>query len=114
MTQTTAALAAATFATSTVPSTAAWDGQDRSIEVHNRTSYDILNIFSAREGRPWGRDLLGDETILQSGYYVTVNPEDNTNACWFQFKAVFEDGDEVVSDIINACTESSWDFTDEE
>lgn len=71
----------------------AWD---QHVTIHNDSSYDIINFYASNTGTDsWGRDRLGTQ-ILPAGYEITLDITDNSGACHFDFRSVFEDGDEVT------------------
>ncbi|MBE0579456.1 hypothetical protein [Devosia sp.] len=61
--------------------------------------------------RSWEEDILGRD-ILPSGSSVVINIDDGSGYCKYDFLAVFEDGDEVVSNDNNVCELSDFNFTD--
>ncbi|MDB5623084.1 MAG: hypothetical protein JWR39_1647 [Devosia sp.] len=85
---------------------------DRRVQINNKTSYDIVRFHASNTGtRSWEEDVLGKD-ILRSGESVLVNIDDGTGYCRYDFLAVFDDGDEVVSSDNNVCELSEFDFTE--
>lgn len=85
---------------------------DRRVRINNKSSYDIIEFYASNTGsRSWEEDILG-RNILPSGNSVVINIDDGSGYCKYDFKAVFEDGDEVVSSDNNVCELSDFNFTD--
>lgn len=85
---------------------------DRRVRINNRSSYDIIEFYASNTGsRSWEEDILGRD-ILPSGTSVVINIDDGSGYCKYDFLAVFEDGDEVVSADNNVCELSDFNFTD--
>jgi hypothetical protein len=108
MKKTVAGLALAFLAASVVN---AW-ALDRRVQINNETSYDIVEFYASNTGTTdWEEDILGSD-VLQSGQSVMINIDDGQGYCKFDFLAVFEDGDQVVSSDNNVCELSQFSFTD--
>lgn len=85
---------------------------DRRVRINNRSSYDIIEFYASNTGtRSWEEDILG-RNILPSGSSVVINIDDGSGYCKYDFLAVFEDGDEVVSNDNNVCELTDFNFTD--
>jgi hypothetical protein len=85
---------------------------DRRVRINNKSSYDIIEFYASNTGtRSWQEDILGRE-ILPSGSSVVINIDDGSGYCKYDFLAVFEDGDKVVSNDNNVCELSDFNFTD--
>nr|WP_295886085.1 hypothetical protein [uncultured Devosia sp.] len=85
---------------------------DRRVRINNKSSYDIVEFYASNTGsRSWEEDILG-RNILPSGSSVVINIDDGSGYCKYDFLAVFEDGDEVVSNDNNVCELSDFNFTD--
>ena len=103
-----AVLALAVFAAGAVDAAAL----DRRVRINNKSSYDIIEFYASNTGsRSWEEDILGRD-ILPSGSSVVINIDDGSGYCKYDFLAVFEDGDEVVSNDNNVCELSDFNFTD--
>jgi hypothetical protein len=84
---------------------------DRRVRINNKSSYDIIEFYASNTGsRSWEEDILGRD-ILPSGSSVVINIDDGSGYCKYDFMAVFEDGDEVVSNDNNVCELSDFNFT---
>jgi hypothetical protein len=85
---------------------------DRRVRIINNSSYDIHEFYASSVGaKTWEEDILGSD-ILTSGSDVVINIDDGTGYCKYDFRAVFEDGDEVVSDSVNVCEISEFTYSD--
>jgi hypothetical protein len=85
---------------------------DRRVQINNVSSYTIMEFYASNTGTTnWEEDILGKD-VLPPGSSVMVNIDDGSGYCKFDFLAVFEDGDEVVSADNNVCELASFDFTD--
>lgn len=84
---------------------------DRRVKIINSSSYDIYEFYASNTGsNSWEEDILG-KNILPAGNSVNINIDDGTGYCKYDFKAVFEDGDEVVSADNNVCELAQFTFT---
>jgi hypothetical protein len=55
--------------------------------------------------------LLGDE-VLTAGAEVAIDFDDRSGYCLFDLRAVFADGDELVSERVNICDENRFYYRD--
>jgi len=99
-----AVIAAALAATVVLPVLApAALAQDRRVRIHNNTGYTLYRFYSTDSGSTrWGRDVMGS-SVLRSGSSMVLNFDNRQGYCLFDFKAVFEDGDELTSNRVNVC-----------
>ena len=101
-------LAAAPFA-STIGSAVA---MERKVQINNQTSYTIVEFYASNTGtNDWQEDILGSD-VLASGSSVSINIDDGSGYCKYDFLAVFDDGDQLVSADNNVCELDSFNFTD--
>lgn len=101
-------LATALFA-STIGSAVA---MERKVQINNQTSYTIVEFYASNTGtNDWQEDILGSD-VLPSGSSVTINIDDGSGYCKFDFLAVFDDGDQLVSADNNVCELDVFNFTD--
>ena len=85
---------------------------DRRVNIINNTYYDIREFYASNVGsRNWEEDILGRD-ILPAGYEVVVNIDDRSGYCKFDFRAVFEDGDEVITEGVNVCEVGEFTYND--
>lgn len=83
---------------------------DRRVTIVNNTGYTITNFYGSNTGsKSWEEDILGSD-VLPSGSSVVINFDDDSGYCKFDFKAVFEDGDELVKEAVNICEISTFTY----
>lgn len=100
------AIAAATLFASTAPAAAL----ERWVTIINNTGYTMVAFYAShRDATTWEEDILGND-VLPSGYRVNINMDDNSGYCIFDFKAVFDDGDEVEVWDRNICELDTFTF----
>lgn len=88
------------------------DRQNRRVKIINETSFDMVRFYGSNVGTDdWEEDILGKD-ILRSGQSVNINFDDGSGYCMFDFKAVFDDGDEVIAERKNVCELGSFRFTE--
>ena len=76
---------------------------DRRVRIVNNTGYTMIAFYGSNQGTDsWEEDILGAD-VLPSGYSVVIDFDDGTGYCIFDFKAVFEDGDELTDFGNNIC-----------
>jgi len=106
--QTVAALSLAT-ALFALTNTAAM-ALDRRVQINNNTSFTIVEFYASNTGTAdWQEDILGSE-VLAPGSSAMVNIDDGSGYCKFDFLAVFDDGDNVVSADNNVCELAVFNF----
>lgn len=99
-------LAAAVVAAGLQPASAL----DRRVRVVNETGFDIVRFYGSNTGaNDWQEDILGQD-VLATGSSVVINFDDASGYCKFDFRAVFEDGDEVVEPDVNICEVAEFTF----
>jgi len=85
--------------------------ENREVVIVNKTGTDIAEFYASNVGtNDWEEDILGVD-VLPSGERVTVNIDDGSGACKFDFRAVFADGDEAVKGNVNVCEIETFNFT---
>jgi hypothetical protein len=85
---------------------------DRHVDIVNNSSYTIVEFYASSTGvKSWQEDILGSD-VLQSGQQVRVNVDDGTGYCKYDFKAVYEDGDESISQGVNVCEIGTFTYSD--
>lgn len=83
---------------------------DRHVRIVNQTGYTIVRFYGSNTGADdWQEDILGED-VLPSGSSVVINFDDATGYCKFDFKAVFEDGDEMVKQGVNVCKVGTFTY----
>ena len=89
------------------------DGQDRRVRIINVTGVTMTHFYASNSGRnDWEEDILGED-VLQPGQSVTVNIDDGSGYCLYDFKAVFDDGDSLVRQRVDVCKISSYRYTED-
>ncbi|WP_312529503.1 hypothetical protein [Paracoccus sp. (in: a-proteobacteria)] len=79
---------------------------DRHITFTNNTGGHIEALFGSNEGsKSWEEDLLGDATLAPDDE-LTVNFDDGSGYCKFDFKAVYADGSEGILSGVDVCSET--------
>ena len=83
---------------------------DRRVVVVNNTSTAIQEFYASNTGQDdWQEDILGDN-MLQPGGEVTVNIDDGSGYCKYDFRAVFEDSTEATKTGVNVCEVGRFSF----
>lgn len=81
------------------------------VRIHNDTGYTLYRFYSTNSGSSkWGRDVMGSST-LQSGRAMTLNFDNEYGYCLFDFRAIFEDGSELLRANVNVCEVSDYYYT---
>ena len=85
---------------------------DRTVSVNNLTSSVMTEFYASNTGaNDWQEDILGEQ-VLGAGETATINIDDGSGYCKFDFRAVFEDGTEVISADNNVCELSDFNITE--
>lgn len=83
---------------------------DRHVTIVNNTGFTMVKFYGSNKGaKTWEEDILGED-VLPSGSQVSVNFNDDSGYCKFDFKAVFEDGDELVRENVNICEVATFTY----
>lgn len=76
---------------------------NRVVRIINNTGYTIVEFYGSNKGsKSWEEDILGYD-VLGSYSSVNIDFDDGTGYCIFDFKAVFNDGDVLVTKGVNVC-----------
>lgn len=76
---------------------------DRRVEIANKAGVTIVAFHASRANiTDWEENILAGQK-LKSGSSIVIDIDDGSGGCMFDFKAVFADGDEVVSEDNNVC-----------
>ena len=94
----------------------AWSGKadalDRRVRIVNESSRDIVAFYGAIVTEPdWPESLLGENRLL-AGASIVLNFEDESGYCRYRFRAVFDDGLELVRPSVNVCEVGTYRYTD--
>ncbi len=86
------------------------DGLDRSLRIRNSSSQDMVEFYASNKGTGnWEEDILGLD-VLRAGRSMTVNIDDGSGYCRYDFKAVFSDGSVKTDWGVNVCAISSFRY----
>ena len=84
---------------------------NRVMDITNRTGVTMTHFYASNTGQnTWGPDQLGS-SVLGSGRFMSINFDDGTGACHFDFRAVFADGDTLIANNVNVCAETGWIYS---
>ncbi len=107
-----AAAAAAFISASALLAATPASAEDRRVNIINETSYTIVEFYASNVGEnAWEEDILGRD-MLAPDESVVIDIDDGSGHCLYDFRAVFEDGDELVKNRINVCQIESYSYTD--
>lgn len=71
--------------------------------LHNRTGYQIDEVYVSRSSsRNWGGDVMGRDA-LEDGQSVNITFNAPDNACRWDMKVRYNDGDEATWNGLNLC-----------
>jgi hypothetical protein len=85
---------------------------DRRVRIVNESKHDIVAFYGTNVTvRDWQDSLLGDNRLL-AGASVVLNFEDDSGYCRYRFRAVFDDGVELVRPSVNVCEVGTYRYTD--
>ncbi|OUS33802.1 hypothetical protein A9Q94_18190 [Rhodobacterales bacterium 56_14_T64] len=102
----TAMAALAVTATTALPAFAL----DRRVKIVNDTGYVLVEFYGSNKGSTsWEEDILGRD-VLRSGSSVMIDFDDGTGYCKFDFKAIFDDGDELIRKGVNICEIGTYTY----
>lgn len=83
---------------------------DRHVTIINNTGATITRFYGSNAGsNSWEEDILGSD-VLPSGSSTTINFDDGSGYCTFDFKAEFGDGSSLVDSGVDVCTTSTVTF----
>jgi len=87
------------------------DGLNRRVRIHNNTGWTMLRFY-ASDSRvtSWEEDMLGRGT-LAAGRSVTMNIDDGSGACVYDFKAEFTNGQVLTRYQVNVCQIADYYYT---
>ncbi len=98
--------ALAVTATTAIPAFAL----DRRVRIVNDTGYVLVEFYGSNKGSTsWEEDILGPD-VLRTGQSVMIDFDDGTGYCKFDFKAIFDDGDELIRKGVNICEIGSYTY----
>ena len=79
----------------------------RTMTIVNETDVAIAAFYAANVNKSDWQDNRLDQA-LPAGSSVAVDLDDGSGYCLFNFRAVFADGDEIVSKRVNVCDEDAF------
>lgn len=86
--------------------------EDRRVRIINETNHTIERFYASNIAQEsWEEDILGKD-VLEPGQDVTIDIDDGSGRCKFDFKAEFDDGTSLVRKNINVCEISSYRYTE--
>lgn len=81
---------------------------DRKVEIVNQTGYAIVEFYGSNNGTTdWQEDILGAD-VLPHNSSLTIDFNDGTGHCIFDFLVIFEDGDQMKEEDIDVCTTGTY------
>ncbi len=96
--------------TNTVDTVYTPDNYNRVVDIINDTGVSMTRFYATATGRNGrGADRL-DGSVLASGGYMTINFDDGTGACYYNFEAQFADGNVMTASNVNVCAETGRVF----
>jgi hypothetical protein len=99
--------AAAVLLSATASLASQWD---QHVDIINWSGMDVTAFYATNTGvDDWGHDRL-TVANLHSGYQVTLNIEDGSDACSFDFRAVLANGEEVTAWNMDVCAITEWEI----
>jgi hypothetical protein len=101
-------LLAALFGAAILAPVLAYAAEDRRVEVVNASGRELREFYASNSQRSnWEEDILGQDT-LPSGRSITINIDDGSGTCRFDFLAVLDGGRKVEQRNINVCEVSRF------
>lgn len=84
------------------------DGQDRRIQIENRSGQTIVYVRgSPTTSSSFGEDRIPDR-ILGSGQRTVVNFDNGSRACMWDLRVTLADGRNIDRMNVNVCRVSRW------
>lgn len=84
---------------------------DREVNIINKTKVTLVSFYASNsKTKNWEEDILDDD-MLEPNESILIDIDDGTGACKFDFRGVFEDGEEVIKHGINVCKVGEFRFT---
>ena len=80
---------------------------DRNVDVINNSKKVIKAFYASRANlKSWEENIIEGDPI-EAGETQPVDIDDGTGGCKFDFKAVFDDGQEVFNENVDVCEVTS-------
>lgn len=90
-----------------MPSPSLPDGKNRVVDIVNASDTPLHFSAINAERRGLNRQPTATGEVAKN-YYLTLNFDDGSGACLFDFSAEFTNGPRVEAKRFNTCTEVSW------
>jgi len=104
------ALGAVFFATMVLGGAA--HAENRKVKIINETNSDLNEFYASNVGASdWEEDILGDDQVPAGGS-VSINIDDGSGYCKFDFKGVFVDDSEAILEGVDVCEVGVVRFTE--
>lgn len=85
---------------------------DRGVTLDNQSSKTVEEFYGSNTGtQDWEEDVLGED-VLEPGEEVSIDFDDGTGYCMFDFKIVYSDGGEDFEERFNVCDYGTLTLTD--
>jgi hypothetical protein len=85
---------------------------DRRVRILNESSHKIVEFYGVNVGvRSWPESLLGEDALPPGGARI-LSFDDGSGYCRFRFRAVFDDGVDLVRESVNVCEVGTYRYTD--
>lgn len=86
--------------------------EDRRVRIINETRHTIVKFYASNvSATDWEEDILGQD-VLEPNQSVVINVDDGSGYCLYDFKAVFDDGDELEKKRIDVCKIETYRYTE--
>ncbi len=83
---------------------------DRNVDILNQTGQTMMQFYaSVTKSNSWEENILGNDS-LDDGDTQSVNIDDGSGKCVFDFKAVFKGGASAEKRGVNVCEISTFTF----
>lgn len=87
------------------------DGYNRRVRIHNQTGWTMLRFYASDSRKSsWEEDILGS-SVLANGRSVTINIDDGSGACVYDFRAEFTNGQVLTRMNVNVCQIADYYYT---
>ncbi len=81
---------------------------DRRVQVVNGSGSTVREFYASNISRnSWEEDILGQDVLLP-GRSVSINIDDGSGACRFDFRAILADGRALEQRDVNVCQISRY------
>ncbi len=88
------------------------DRYDRRVVIINDSSETLTHFYASNVGtNDWQEDILG-QGVIAPGEQATINIDDGTGYCRYDFRAIFNNEREVIRPRVNVCEVATYTYTD--